>query len=58
MQRDRYLGVGADLPWQCAEGMDTRRTYDFMGDTARRFMGLPIANPDPEAVKPPALADA
>jgi hypothetical protein len=38
--------------------MDTRRTYDFMGDNARRFMGLPLANPDPEAVKPPALANA
>jgi len=25
-------------------------------DNARRFMGLPLANPDPEAVKPPALA--
>jgi len=27
-----------------------------MGDNARRFMGLPIANPDPAAVKPPVLA--
>ena len=27
--------------------MDERRTYDFMGDNARRFMGLPIANPTP-----------
>ena len=41
-----------------AEGMDRRRTYDFMGDNARRFLGLPIANPDPDAVKPPALAHA
>jgi predicted TIM-barrel fold metal-dependent hydrolase len=41
-----------------AEGMDERRTFDFMGDNARRFMGLPIANPDPEATKPPALATA
>jgi hypothetical protein len=40
------------------EGMDERRTYDFMGDNARRFMGLPIANPDPAAVKPPALSNA
>ena len=32
--------------------MDERRTYDFMGDNARRFMGLPIANPDPSAAKP------
>ncbi len=41
--------------WKYAEGMDVRRTYDFMGDNARRFMGLPIANPDPDAVNPPAL---
>jgi predicted TIM-barrel fold metal-dependent hydrolase len=41
-----------------AEGMDRRRTYDFMGDNARRFMGLPIRNPDPEAAKPPVLANA
>ena len=27
-----------------------------MGDNARRFMGLPIANPDPEAANPPAVA--
>lgn len=40
--------------WRYAEGMDLRRTYDFMGDNARRFMGLPIANPDPDAVMPPA----
>ena len=42
--------------WRYAEGMDVRRTYDFMGDNARRFMGLPIANPDPEAVNPPVMA--
>ncbi|MDO0977662.1 amidohydrolase family protein [Mycolicibacterium frederiksbergense] len=42
--------------WRYAEGMDVRRTYDFMGDNARRFMGLPIANPDPQAVKPPVPA--
>ena len=42
--------------WKYAEGMDVRRTYDFMGDNARRFMGLPIANPDPAAVAPPVLA--
>lgn len=41
-----------------AEGMDRRRTYDFMGDNARRFMGLPIRNPDPDATKPPALQTA
>ncbi|MET4430458.1 MULTISPECIES: amidohydrolase family protein [unclassified Mycolicibacterium] len=42
--------------WKYAEGMDVRRTYDFMGDNARRFMGLPIANPDPQAVNPPVMA--
>jgi predicted TIM-barrel fold metal-dependent hydrolase len=63
---DRVL-FGSDYPhpeglaeprgfWKYAEGMDERRTYDFMGDNARRFMGLPLANPDPAAVKPPALA--
>ncbi|MCK0517382.1 amidohydrolase family protein [Williamsia sp. DF01-3] len=35
-----------------AEGMDKRRTYDFMGDNARRFLKLPIANPDPSAAAP------
>ncbi|PRC45777.1 amidohydrolase, partial [Mycobacterium sp. ITM-2017-0098] len=44
--------------WKYAEGMDVRRTYDFMGDNARRFMGLPIANPDPAAAQPPALTNA
>ncbi|WP_029113555.1 amidohydrolase family protein [Mycobacterium sp. URHB0044] len=44
--------------WRYAEGMDVRRTYDFMGDNARRFMGLPIANPDPSAAHPPAMARA
>lgn len=39
--------------WKYAEGMDTRRTWDFMGDNARRFLGLPIANPDPAAISPP-----
>jgi hypothetical protein len=38
--------------------MDQRRTYDFMGDNARRFMGLPIASPDPDAIRPPAMANA
>ncbi|ORA33069.1 hypothetical protein BST13_20850 [Mycobacterium aquaticum] len=32
------------------------RTYDFIGDNARRFMGLPIANPDPAALRAPAHA--
>lgn len=65
---DRVL-FGSDYPhpeglaepkgfFKYAEGMDRRRTYDFMGDNARRFLGLPIANPDPDAVKPPALTHA
>ncbi|MCV7346655.1 amidohydrolase family protein [Mycolicibacterium rhodesiae] len=63
---DRVL-FGSDYPhpeglaeprgfWKYAEGMDERRTYDFMGDNARRFMGLPLANPDPAALEPPVLA--
>jgi hypothetical protein len=69
-RRHRRLGrgmFGSDYPhpeglaepkgfWRYAEGMDQRRTYDFMGDNARRFIGLSIANPDPSAVNPPALA--
>ncbi|MGW4365825.1 amidohydrolase family protein [Nocardia takedensis] len=62
---DRVM-FGSDFPhpeglpepkgyWKYAEGMDERRTWDFMGDNARRFMGLPIANPDPAAQNPPAL---
>ncbi|UGT62556.1 amidohydrolase family protein [Nocardia asteroides] len=39
-----------------AEGMDERRTWDFLGDNARRFLGLPIENPDPAARKPPVAA--
>jgi hypothetical protein len=35
-----------------------RNIWVSLGDNARRFMGLPIANPDPDAVKPPALASA
>jgi hypothetical protein len=27
--------------WRYAEAMDERRTYDFPGDNAHRFMGLP-----------------
>ncbi|MFG3022429.1 amidohydrolase family protein [Streptomyces sp. NPDC048254] len=37
-----------------AEGMDERRTRDFLGDNARRLLGLPIKNPNPE----PAPASA
>jgi hypothetical protein len=29
-----------------------------MGNNGRRFIGLPIANPDPAAVNPPAMANA
>ncbi|MGW5382651.1 amidohydrolase family protein [Nocardia sp. NPDC003963] len=42
--------------WRYAEGMDNRRTWDFLGDNARRFMGLPIRNPDPAATDPPVTA--
>jgi predicted TIM-barrel fold metal-dependent hydrolase len=28
-----------------AEEMDERRARDFLGDNARRFMGLPVAEP-------------
>ncbi|MFD4401254.1 amidohydrolase family protein [Nocardia sp. NPDC058499] len=42
--------------WKYAEGMDNRRTWDFLGDNARRFMGLPIENPDPTAAEPPVTA--
>ncbi|WP_280507395.1 amidohydrolase family protein [Nocardia flavorosea] len=42
--------------WKYAEGMDNRRTWDFLGDNARRFLGLPIGNPDPAAAEPPATA--
>jgi predicted TIM-barrel fold metal-dependent hydrolase len=31
--------------WKYAEGMDEKRTYDFMGDNARRLLGLPVRNP-------------
>ena len=44
--------------YKYAEDMDLRRSYDYMGDNARRFMGLPIRNPDRDAVKPPALETA
>lgn len=44
--------------YKYAEDMDRRRAYDYMGDNARRFMGLPIKNPDPDATKPPVLTTA
>lgn len=62
---DRVL-FGSDWPhpegleepkkyYEYAEDMDRRRTYDYLGDNARRFLGLPIKNPDPEAAHPPVL---
>jgi predicted TIM-barrel fold metal-dependent hydrolase len=52
---DRVL-FGSDYPhpeglseprgyYAYAEGMDEKRTRDFMGDNARRLMGLPVRNP-------------
>lgn len=31
--------------YRYAEGMDEKRTRDFMGDNARRLMGMPVRNP-------------
>jgi len=58
---DRVL-FGSDYPhpeglaqprdfFRYAEGMDEKRTRDFMGDNARRFLGLPVRNPA-EALAP------
>ncbi|GAA4558584.1 amidohydrolase family protein [Pseudonocardia xishanensis] len=52
---DRVL-FGSDYPhpeglveprgyYRYAEGMDEKRTRDFMGDNARRFLGVPVRNP-------------
>jgi predicted TIM-barrel fold metal-dependent hydrolase len=52
---DRVL-FGSDYPhpegltepkgfYRYAEGMDEKRTRDFMGDNARRLLGLPVRNP-------------
>jgi hypothetical protein len=30
--------------------MDRKRTYDFMGDNARRFLGLEVRNPDGQLI--------
>jgi predicted TIM-barrel fold metal-dependent hydrolase len=30
-----------------AEGMDEKRARDFMGDNARRLLGVPVLNPVP-----------
>ncbi|WP_235489263.1 amidohydrolase family protein, partial [Frankia sp. AvcI1] len=52
---DRVL-FGSDFPhpeglaeprgyYAYAEGMDEKRTRDFMGDNARRLLGLPVRDP-------------
>lgn len=52
---DRVL-FGSDYPhpeglaepkdyYKYAEGMDEQRTRDFMGDNARRLLGIPVRNP-------------
>jgi predicted TIM-barrel fold metal-dependent hydrolase len=40
--------------YKYAEGMDEKRTRDFMGDNARRLMGLPVRNPQAEQAPAPA----
>jgi len=61
---DRVL-FGSDFPhpeglaeprgyYAYAEGMDEKRTYDFMGDNARRLLGLPVRNPAASATPVPA----
>ncbi|WP_040830877.1 amidohydrolase family protein [Nocardia jiangxiensis] len=40
--------------YKYAEGMDERRTRDFMGDNARRLLGLPVRNPAGDSVPVPA----
>ena len=58
---DRVM-FGSDFPhpegleepkgfWKYAEGMDEKRTYDFMGDNARRFLGLEVRNPAERLVR-------
>jgi predicted TIM-barrel fold metal-dependent hydrolase len=39
--------------YKYAEGMDDKRARDFMGDNARRLLGLPVRNPQGD--KAPAL---
>jgi predicted TIM-barrel fold metal-dependent hydrolase len=39
--------------YEYAEGMDERRAYDFMGDNARRLLGLPVRHP--QGAMAPAL---
>ncbi|MEX5636462.1 amidohydrolase family protein [Parafrankia sp. FMc2] len=63
---DRVL-FGSDYPhpeglteprgyFKYAEGMDERRTRDFMGDNARRFIGIPVRNPAGDVAPEPVLA--
>ena len=40
--------------WKYAEGMDEKRTRDFMGDNARRLLGLPVRNPAEAQQRVPA----
>jgi len=40
--------------WEYAEGMSEKRTYDFMGDNARRLLGLPVRNPADNPTPVPA----
>ena len=58
--RDRVL-YGSDYPhpeglaeplgfFKYAEPMDENLTYDFMGDNARRMMGMPVRNPTSDAL--------
>lgn len=35
--------------YQYTEDMDEQRARDFMGDNARRFLGVPVMNPNPVA---------
>jgi hypothetical protein len=34
--------------------MDEKRTRDFMGDNARRFLGIPVRNPTGDHAPTPA----
>jgi predicted TIM-barrel fold metal-dependent hydrolase len=40
--------------YKYAEGMDHKRAHDFMGDNARRLLGLPIRNPHGDHAPAPA----
>ncbi|MDT7615429.1 MAG: hypothetical protein QOF00_2876 [Pseudonocardiales bacterium] len=41
--------------YKYAEGMNEKRTRDFMGDNARRFVGLPVKNPAGDLPEPAAV---